>query len=85
MEMAAYWKTWADKYRIIPDRRRYWQKTIGRVGAEQTKFVIGSKCQLVGDDFVFEITNRKRLQQGKIEKGVANAVLVKVNQIGSLD
>jgi enolase len=79
MEMAAYWKTWADKYPIISiedgmaeDDWAGW--------AEQTK-LIGSKCQLVGDDLF--VTNVKRLQQG-IDKGVANAVLVKVNQIGSL-
>jgi enolase len=42
---------------------------------------IGGKCQLVGDD-VF-VTNVKRLGQG-IEKGVANSILVKVNQIGTL-
>ena len=79
MEMAAYWKTWVDKYPIISiedgmaeDDWAGW--------AEQTK-LIGSKCQLVGDDLF--VTNVKRLQQG-IEKGVANAVLVKVNQIGSL-
>jgi enolase len=42
---------------------------------------IGSKVQLVGDDLF--VTNVKRLQQG-IDKGVANAILVKVNQIGSL-
>jgi enolase len=42
---------------------------------------IGGKCQLVGDD-VF-VTNVKRLEHG-IEKGVANSILVKVNQIGTL-
>ena len=42
---------------------------------------VGSKCQLVGDDLF--VTNSKRLRQG-IERGVANAILVKVNQIGSL-
>src|SRR5690606_36935740 len=42
---------------------------------------IGSKCQLVGDDLF--VTNAKRLAQG-IEGGVANSILVKVNQIGSL-
>jgi len=41
----------------------------------------GSKCQLVGDDLF--VTNSKRLRMG-IEKGVANSILVKVNQIGSL-
>jgi enolase len=42
---------------------------------------IGDKCQLVGDDLF--VTNTRRLQQG-IDKGVANSILVKVNQIGSL-
>jgi enolase len=42
---------------------------------------IGKKVQLVGDDLF--VTNPKRLAQG-IEKGIANAILVKVNQIGSL-
>ncbi len=43
--------------------------------------LIGSKCQLVGDDLF--VTNVTRLSQG-ISKGVANSILVKVNQIGSL-
>ena len=42
---------------------------------------VGARCQLVGDD-VF-VTNTKRLQEG-IDRGVANSILVKVNQIGSL-
>jgi len=42
---------------------------------------IGHKCQLVGDDLF--VTNVSRLSEG-ISKGVANSVLVKVNQIGSL-
>ena len=43
--------------------------------------LIGSKCQLVGDDLF--VTNTERLSQG-IAKGIANSILVKVNQIGSL-
>jgi enolase len=43
--------------------------------------LIGGKCQLVGDDLF--VTNTKRLKDG-ITKGVANSILVKVNQIGSL-
>jgi len=43
--------------------------------------LIGKKCQLVGDDLF--VTNVKRLSQG-IEQGLANSILVKVNQIGSL-
>ena len=42
---------------------------------------VGSKCQLVGDDLF--VTNTKRLKEG-IDKGIANSILVKVNQIGSL-
>lgn len=43
--------------------------------------LFGNKCQLVGDDLF--VTNSARLRQG-IEKGVANSILVKVNQIGTL-
>lgn len=42
---------------------------------------IGDRCQLVGDDLF--VTNSKRLSEG-IDKGVANSILVKVNQIGTL-
>jgi len=42
---------------------------------------LGGKCQLVGDDLF--VTNVKRLQEG-IEKGIANSILIKVNQIGTL-
>jgi enolase len=43
---------------------------------------IGSKCQLVGDDLF--VTNVNRLQTG-IDKGIANGLLVKVNQIGTVN
>ena len=43
--------------------------------------LIGDKCQLVGDDLF--VTNMKRLNMG-FEKGLANAILIKVNQIGTL-
>ncbi len=43
--------------------------------------LLGSKCQLVGDDLF--VTNVERLAQG-IDKGIANSILVKVNQIGTL-
>jgi enolase len=43
--------------------------------------LIGSKCQLVGDDLF--VTNTERLEQG-IKQGIGNSILVKVNQIGSL-
>ena len=42
---------------------------------------IGDKCQLVGDDLF--VTNVSRLKDG-IDKGVANSILIKVNQIGTL-
>ena len=50
-------------------------------GWKQVTDLIGGKCQLVGDDLF--VTNVERLSQG-IAKGVANSILVKVNQIGSL-
>ncbi len=50
-------------------------------GWKQVTELIGDKVQLVGDDLF--VTNTKRLSQG-IEKSIANAILVKVNQIGSL-
>jgi enolase len=78
-EMVSYWKEWTNKYPIISiedglaeDDWKGW--------AELTK-AIGDKVQLVGDDLF--VTNTKRLAKG-IEKGVANSILVKVNQIGSL-
>jgi enolase len=43
--------------------------------------LIGNKCQLVGDDLF--VTNTQRLKMG-IDKGIANSILVKVNQIGTL-
>lgn len=77
--MVAYWKDWTNKYPILSiedgmaeDDWKGW--------AELTK-TIGDKVQLVGDDLF--VTNSKRLAKG-IEKGVANSILVKVNQIGTL-
>ena len=43
--------------------------------------LIGDKCQLVGDDLF--VTNVTRLAEG-IKRGIANSILVKVNQIGTL-
>jgi enolase len=78
-EMVNYWKTWCEKYPIISiedglaeDDWAGW--------AELTK-VLGKNVQLVGDDLF--VTNTKRLADG-IKQGVANSILVKVNQIGSL-
>ncbi len=51
------------------------------VGWKALTDLVGSKCQLVGDDLF--VTNPKRIAMG-IEKGLANSVLIKVNQIGTL-
>jgi enolase len=50
-------------------------------GWKQVTDLIGTKCQLVGDDLF--VTNVKRLSDG-IKRGLGNSILVKVNQIGSL-
>ncbi|NVK36276.1 MAG: phosphopyruvate hydratase, partial [Rhodobacteraceae bacterium] len=50
-------------------------------GWKATTELIGNKCQLVGDDLF--VTNSKRLRKG-IDLGVANSILIKVNQIGTL-
>ena len=78
-EMAAYWDNWADKYPIVSiedgmdeDDWSGW--------AEHTR-LSGKKIQLVGDDLF--VTNVKRLSRG-IEEGIANSILIKVNQIGTL-
>lgn len=78
-EMVNFWKEWTQKYPIysIEDglAEDDWDGWI-----ELTK-TLGSKIQLVGDDFF--VTNTKRLQKG-IERNAANSILVKVNQIGTL-
>ena len=78
-EMVAYWNKWIQKYPIISiedglseDDWDGWAKLTS---------AIGDRVQLVGDDLF--VTNSKRVQQG-IEQGVANSVLIKVNQIGTL-
>ena len=78
-EMVEYWANWAKKYPIISiedgmaeDDWNGWKKLTE---------AIGKNVQLVGDDLF--VTNVLRLQDG-IDKGVANSILIKVNQIGSL-
>lgn len=78
-EMVAYWASWVDKYPVISiedgmaeDDWDGWKKLTDAVG---------HKCQLVGDDLF--VTNVKRLQEG-IDKGIANSILIKVNQIGTI-
>lgn len=78
-QMVAFWKEWCSKYPIVSiedgiaeDDWKGW--------AELTT-AIGSNVQLVGDDLF--VTNVTRLQKG-IDESIANSILVKVNQIGSL-
>ena len=60
--------------------RTGWPRTIGKAGQNLTK-EIGGKIQLVGDDLF--VTNVQFLQEG-IDKQVANSILIKVNQIGTV-
>jgi enolase len=78
-EMADYWTQWVAKYPIISIEDGMDEDDW--TGWKALTDSIGSKCQLVGDDLF--VTNVTRLQQG-IESQIANAILIKVNQIGSL-
>lgn len=79
LEMADYWTNWAKKYPIISLEDGMAEDDW--TGWKALSDKIGKKVQLVGDDLF--VTNVKRLQKG-IDDGVANAILIKVNQIGSL-
>jgi enolase len=77
--MIELYKRWIDEYPIVSiedglaeDDWEGWTKLTA---------AIGDRCQLVGDDLF--VTNTERLARG-IEGGVANAILIKVNQIGTL-
>jgi enolase len=78
-ELVGYWDSWVKKYPIISIEDGMaeddWE------GWKLLTETVGSKCQLVGDDLF--VTNVTRLQQG-IDKNIANGLLVKVNQIGTL-
>lgn len=78
-EMVEYWATWAKKYPIISIEDGMAEEDWD--GWKGLTDKIGKKVQLVGDDLF--VTNVEFLRKG-IEKGVANSILVKVNQIGSL-
>lgn len=78
-QMVDYWKVWADKYPIISIEDGMAEDDWD--GWKLMTDVMGKKIQLVGDDLF--VTNTKRLQMG-IDQGVANSILVKVNQIGTL-
>src|SRR5579885_1435131 len=78
-EMARFWEKWANDYPIVSledglaeDDWEGWKKLTER---------LGDKIQLVGDDLF--VTNTVRLQEG-IDQGVANSILIKVNQIGTV-
>ena len=78
-QMVEFWADWVKRFPIVSIEDGMaeddWE------GWKMLTDAIGSKCQLVGDDLF--VTNTQRLLMG-IERGVANSILVKVNQIGSL-
>ena len=78
-EMVAYWKTWCDKYPILSIEDGMQEDDWS--GWEKLTREIGRNVQLVGDDLF--VTNTKRLQRG-IDEKIANSILIKVNQIGTL-
>jgi enolase len=83
-EMAAYWTSWTEKYPIVSiedgmaeDDWAGWKTLTQSAGSKSS----GKKIQLVGDDLF--VTNTERLSRG-INEGIANAILIKLNQIGSV-
>ena len=78
-QLVKFWEGWVKKYPIISIEDGMaeddWK------GWKMLTDAVGSKCQLVGDDLF--VTNVKRLQRG-IDEKISNALLVKVNQIGTL-
>jgi enolase len=78
-QMAAFWKSWCDQYPIVSIEdgmaENVWP------GWKLLTDLIGQRVQLVGDDLF--VTNTLFLQKG-IDLGVANSILIKVNQIGTL-
>jgi enolase len=78
-EMVKYWAKWVKDYPIVSLEDGFAEDDWNG-WALMTKEV-GSKIQLVGDDLF--VTNVERLQEG-IDKGVANSILIKVNQIGTV-
>jgi len=78
-EMAQYWQDWARQYPIVSLEDGLaeddWQ------GWKYLTELLGEQIQLVGDDLF--VTNTERLQRG-IEEGIANSILIKLNQIGTV-
>jgi enolase len=78
-ELVKFWASWVKKYPIISIEDGMAEDDWA--GWKNITDVLGSKVQLVGDDLF--VTNVERLQKG-IDEKTANALLVKVNQIGTL-
>lgn len=78
-EMVEYWSSWASKYPIVSIEDGMAEGDWG--GWKKLTDKLGSKIQLVGDDLF--VTNVKYLRKG-IDEGVANAILIKLNQIGTV-
>lgn len=78
-EMVQYWTNWVKQYPIISIEDGMAEDDWA--GWKNLTDAIGSKCQLVGDDLF--VTNVKRLKEG-IDKNIANSILIKVNQIGTV-
>jgi len=78
-QMVDFWADWCKRYPILSIEDGFAEDDWD--GWKQVTDKLGKTVQLVGDDLF--VTNETRLAQG-IDKGVANSILVKVNQIGSL-
>jgi enolase len=78
-EMVAFWSKWAKDYPIVSLEDGLAENDWD--GWEKLTKELGGRIQLVGDDLF--VTNVQFLQEG-IDKGVANSILVKVNQIGTV-
>jgi enolase len=78
-EMVAYWKSWVEQYPIISIEDGMSESDWD--GWKLLTDELGARVQLVGDDLF--VTNTEFLRRG-IERGVANSILIKVNQIGTL-
>jgi enolase len=78
-ELVKFWENWVRQYPIISIEDGMAEDDWD--GWKALSEAVGDKCQVVGDDLF--VTNVKRLQQG-IDKKIANALLVKVNQIGTI-
>ena len=78
-QMVDFWKNWVDKYPVISIEDGMDEDDWD--GWKLLTDTIGDRCQLVGDDLF--VTNVKRLQMG-LDRKVANSILIKLNQIGTL-